>query len=169
MKNKICVLIFISILCSLFSSCGNESKDIWAKYRSEDFCATVKYEQYDVEICARITVERGEANRITAEFSSPEALRGTVATFNGEEFILRCNGVEIRGEAVKKLLSLPLMLSSGNAISFERQTERERRQLKVKTENGEMIFDIDTGELVSAELDGISCDIIDFYWQEQDT
>lgn len=169
MKNKIGILLLIAILLGLFSSCRNESGNIWAKYRSESFCTTLRYGQFDTEIYAKVNVERGETNKVTAEFSSPDALRGAVAVFDGQEYVLTCEGIELRGEAAKKLLNLPLMLAFAEAISFENQTENELRLLTVKTEDGEIIFDIDTGEPVRAQLNGISCDIIDFYWQEQAT
>ena len=169
MKNKICILLLIAILWGLFSSCCNESGNIWVKYSSEDFCATLRYGLSDTEIYAKITVERGEADRITAEFSSPDTLRGAVAVFDGQDYILTCEGIELRGEAAKKLLNIPLMLASCEALSFEKQTEGERRLLAVKTEDGEIVFDIDTTEPVRAQLDGISCEVIDFYWQEQAT
>jgi len=157
----------ISLICALFifQSC-NESGNFWTKYSNESFSATVRYEQSDTDVCAKIKVIReGEQDSVRVEFASPDTLRGAVGIFEQNEFSLTCANITLTGDAAKAILDIPVLFAVRDAVSFEKLTEGDQRLLAAHTEHGKIIFDPETEKPIRAEICGTVCNIVTFSWQ----
>ena len=163
-KNFVALLLVITFSVFIFSGC-NESGSIWAKYAYESFCATVRYELCGEIVCVRVSVSRSEQDTVKVEFSSPDALRDATGSFDGEEFRLCCNNINISGEAAKKLLIIPTLLAARDALSFEKAEDGERRLLVAEIEGGKIFFDVEAEKPIHAELYETDCEIITFEWR----
>lgn len=164
---KIKLLYSLTILvCAIFILCGcNESGRIWERYCSESFCAILQYERGDATVCVKVNVLRAEdTTSVTAEFSSPDALRGAVGTFEQNEYRLTRGGISIAGEAAKELLDIPVALAANEALSFEKFTESGKRLISAGIENGNIVFDVDTQTPVRADIGDVRCNVITFSW-----
>ena len=163
MKKRAGAIIAVLIFCAIFLTGCNDGGKIWEEYRKESFRALISYEREGVRVCARVSVERSETgDRISAEFSSPDALRGAVGELFGDRVILKCGGLELCGEAAESVMAVPIALAAREARGFETSRGADGMTASVIVDGGRLIFDAESGELMGADLCDTECKIISF-------
>lgn len=156
------VLIF-----ALFILCGcKESPDIWERYCTKNFSAVLRYYPEDTVVCADIKVSREEEGSVLVRFALPDMLQGLTISAREASFRADYEGMSVYDAPAKELARIPLALAGAEAISRRVINEKDESLLSVSTKHGTILFDMNSGKPVRAEIMGIECEFISFFYRD---